>query len=131
MKKLTSNQKERFWGTLIGFAIMLLLCIAISCNSPQQTKEQEVINTNYTINCDTIVSKDTVSIDINKVTIVDKVSYETGKITTYLRYENRNYITDGNSVKNFINASTTTTAYIIYNNYANGERKVSKLYIKQ
>jgi hypothetical protein len=78
-----------------------------------------------------ISSKDTVSIDINKVTLVEKVSEKTGKTNTYLRFENRNYNTDGTSIKNFTTKTNTTTAYIIYNNYNNGERKVSKLLVKQ
>jgi len=98
--------------TLALLAIMLLLTIG------------------YAQRGENIASKDTVPIDIKKVSIVEKVSKETGKRTIYLRYNNRNYNTDTQSVHHF-KTSTTAKAYIIYNNYGNGERKVSKLYIKQ
>ena len=77
-----------------------------------------------------IVSKDTVPIDIKKVTVVEKRSEKTGKITVYLRYNNRNYNTDTQSLHHFKN-EPKAKAYIIYNNYVNGERKVSKLFVQK
>jgi len=97
--------------TLALLAIMLLLTIG------------------YAQRSENIVSKDTVLIDIKKITIVEKVSEKTSKRTIYLRYNNRNYNTDTQSLHHF-KTSTTAKAYIIYNNYGNSERKVSKLFVK-
>jgi len=78
-----------------------------------------------------VVSKDTVSIKKSELTVISK---ENGtnkngetKYLHYFRYSNKNITTDKQSVENFKNPQSK--AYIVYNNYATGERKVSKVYV--
>jgi len=98
------------------FVLVLIAFISISLNAQRS---------------ENIVSKDTVLIDIKKIALVEKTSKETGKRTTYLRYENRNYNSDSHSIRLFIDEKNRCNAYIIYNNYKNGERKVSKIFVSK
>jgi len=76
-----------------------------------------------------ITSKDTIEIK-SEISLINKISKETNRKSTYVVYNNKNYTTDGLSIKNYNENPNNYVAYIIYNNYDNGERKVSKIIIK-
>lgn len=70
-----------------------------------------------------IQQKDTIK--VNGVTLVDKTS-KNGKEYTKAQYMGRLYSISKQDIEKF----NTNSAYVVFNLYNNGERKISKIIIK-